>query len=549
MSYCVRRTCGLIGLLIGAALPFQAAAEVHALIMTISEYTAPGANPLKGVQQDGRNARDIARLLGVRDANMVFLRDQELTVNGMRAAFDGLERRIRADDQVFIYYSGHGGRQLVNDGTERCAESLVTVDGNPFIDAELEARLKMLSHKAEKLVVFLDACHSGGVTTRSANQSFAPKYYAKGGGDTCAVPVNILKRNLTFAARSAGSGAQNYVYIAAAKDNEVSLDQPGKGGVATQAWLECLGGAAKDLDGSGAISAEEVRICAQERIDAKLRNVAGYSTHHISITGNSNAVLAFAKAAPPPPPPVLAALPAVPPPVAAPTPPTRPPAATAPAPTVAAVTRPPVPIPPPPSLPGLPSLSSLPAPPQVPEVAVSPINTLKDIFSRRDDRRTVTLTAARPTFKIGRDKVQFTLTSSHAGYVYLLMVGSDGKEFDMLFPNQLDKDNQIAAGQTLSLPRPNWQITAGGPAGKDQLLAMVTDAPRDFSKLKLTPAGPFSVVAANPVSAKDIQFVTSISSNASSDECGDEILKRNLRIAKSCSNAFGAAMISIEEVN
>lgn len=197
----------------------------------------------------------------------------------------------------------------------------------------------------------------------------------------------------------------------------------------------------------------------------------------------------------------------------------------------------------------MPSLSSLPAPPQVPEVAVSPINTLKDIFSRRDDRRTVTLTAARSTFKIGRDKVQFTLTSSHAGYVYLLMVGSDGKEFDMLFPNQLDKDNQIAAGQTLSLPRPNWQITASGPAGKDQLLAMVADAPRDFSKLKLTPAGPFSVIAANPVSAKDIQFVTSISSNASSDECSDEILKRNLRIAKSCSNAFGAAMISIEEVN
>lgn len=161
----------------------------------------------------------------------------------------------------------------------------------------------------------------------------------------------------------------------------------------------------------------------------------------------------------------------------------------------------------------------------------------------------MTLTASRPVVKIGRDKVEFTLTSSHAGYVYLLMVGSDGKEFDMLFPNQLDKNHQIAAGQSLSLPRPNWQLTAGGPPGKDQLLAMVTDAPRDFSKINFAPAGPFSMVAASPVSAKDIQFVTSVSANAESDECGEEVRKRSLRIGKSCSNAFGAAMLTIEEVN
>lgn len=488
---------------VAALLSTDAGAETHALIMTIGNYNIPGVAPLKGVAQDIASAKEIARKLGVRDANMTLLRDQQLTYEGMTRAFDGLQERIAPNDDVFIYYSGHGGRQLVKDPEERCAESLITSDGQGFVDAELEAKLKALSKKANKMVVFLDACHSGGVTTRSAKSEglFAPKYLARGGTDACAAPINILKRSIGVATRSAGSGGQNYVYIAAAQDNEVSLDEPNKGGVATQAWLECVNGAARDLDGSGGISADEMRACAQERIDKKLRNVQGYSPHHISITGNTRAVLGFAERAAPPKPAAQAG-------VAAPAP-----AAPAPA---AAVT--------------------------------SPANTLKDIFAQRDDRRTVSVVPSQRSFKIGKDKVAFSITSSHPGYLYLLMVGSDGKTFDMLYPNQLDRANQIEAGQTVKLPRSNWEVTAGGPPGTTQLLAIVADAPRDFSKLKMTPAGPFSMLEANPVSAKDIQLVSTSSTNAASDECSDNVARRNLSVARRCSNAYGAAMVGVEEV-
>jgi len=553
----IRHQCKLLAIFICAAMPFPSSAAIHALIMTISDYKAPGAAPLKGVLADVENARQIARHLGVRDSDMVFLRDGQLTLEGMRSAFDGLEERISQNDQVFIYYSGHGGRQLVLEPQDRCAESLVTVDGYGFIDSELEERLKSLSTKAGKLIVFLDACHSGGVTTRSVarpDQSFVAKYYARAGGgpgspQACSVPVNILKRNLSIksASRSIGTGAQNYVYIAAARDNEVSLDQPGKGGVATQAWLECMGGKAKDLDGSGGITADEIRICAQDLIDTKLKNVQGFLPHHISITGNSDSVLAFAKTTEQTP--VVTSTPAAPAaaPVATPVKPVPVPVAVAPTKPAAAATA--SPVPPPPSLPGLPLLSQKPPAPQQPVVTVSPINTLKDIFSNRDDRRSISMTPARPNFKIGRDKVEFKVSSSHDGHVYILMVGSDGKAFDLLFPNQLDKNNQIAAGQTINFPRPSWEITASGPPGKNELLVIVSDSPRDFSKLKMVPAGPFSVVEANPVSSKDIQFVSGTSSTASNSDCNDGVLKRNLTIAKSCSNGFGAAMASIEEVN
>jgi uncharacterized caspase-like protein len=514
---------------VAALIAVPAAAETHALIMTISNYDVPGVQPLKGVAEDAASAKEIARRLGVKDANMIFLKDRELSHAGMGAAFDRLQERIAPNDNVFIYYSGHGGRALVQDPVDRCAEALITVEGRGFMDTDMEAKLKTLSHKANKMVVFLDACHSGGVTTRAVGSRFQAKYYPRSASsEACSTPVNVLKKNIGAGTRSIGSGAQNYTYIAAARDNEVSLDEPGRGGVATQAWVECVRGRARDLDGSGAITADEVQSCAQDLIDAKLRNVVGFTAHHISITGNSRAVLGFVDRQEPPPAapapapvatPVVAPVP-VPAPIAAPAP--------APTPTPVAVTPPP--------------------PPATPPAGPSPVNTLKDIYAQRDDRRVVTVSLRDPKVKIGRDKVEFTVTSTHAGYLYLLMVGSDGRTFDMLFPNQLDRSNQLEVGQVLRLPRPNWEVTAGGPPGATQLLAIVADAPRDFSKLALKPAGPFSIVEANALATRDIQLVTMQAPSAAAPECEDQPQKRNLVVARRCSNAFGAALVTVEEL-
>ncbi|HEX5392914.1 MAG TPA: DUF4384 domain-containing protein [Rhodocyclaceae bacterium] len=494
-------------------------AQVHALIMTIGAYQAP--YQLDGVAKDADTAKEIAHRMGVTDANLHMLKDGDLTLDGIGRAFDDLEAQVQNNDQVFIYYSGHGGRQLVQEeGVERCAESLISVDGYGFIDAELEARLKRLSAKAQKVIVFIDACHSGGVTTRAVKATSgafkAKNWNGKGMSEqSCAKPVNVLTRGINLAAKSPGSGGANYVYIAAARDNEISLDQPGKGGVASQAWLACMAGAAKDTDGSGGLSADEIRACAQDRIDQKLANATGYLPHHVTITGNPNVVLSYATKA--------AEVPSVPAPAAEPAAPAKPVAQ-------------PV------------ALKPEPAPAPV-AVAVKPrpMATLNDIYNNRDDRRLVTLSSARSKLRIGKDALDLTLTSREAGYVYLVMVGSDGETFDLLFPNQLDRNNQIQAGETLKLPRSSWQLTAQGPAGRDTLVAIVSDAPRDFAKAGLKPAGPFSSVEA--VASKDIQLVTATSSEANSNECSAEGRQqtRNIAIQKRCSNAYGAALLTIDE--
>lgn len=493
-------------------------AQMHAMIMTIGAYRE-GIPPLRGVQYDAETATQIAKRMGVMDSNIRVYRDDELTLDGMKKAFDELEARVQQDDQVFIYYSGHGGRQLVRDADqpERCAESLITIDGSGFIDAELEARLKRLSQKAQKLVMLLDACHSGGVTTRSLggskpqNEEFTPKYFSpKGGNDVCAKPVNVLTRSINSNMKVPGSGAGNYTYIASARNNEISLDQPGKGGVASQAWLECMNGAAEDLDGSGSLSADEVRTCTQDKINLKLSKAKGVLPHHVSITGNPDLSLGFAEKSAPAPAAASAATPAQ---------SAAPPAS---APSAAA---------------------------SKPAAKPNPLATLKDIFNNRDDRRVVEMKPAKQKLKIGQDAFEFTLKSSHEGHVYLLMVGSDGTSFDLLFPNQIDHDNRIRAGETLKLPRASWELSAQGPVGKNTLLAIVAESPRDFSNIGMQPAGPFSSidVKENKTGTSNIQKVAGSSANAGAGECLSA-KTRNLAIVKRCSNAYGAALMTVEEV-
>ncbi|MCX7180763.1 MAG: DUF4384 domain-containing protein [Proteobacteria bacterium] len=171
---------------------------------------------------------------------------------------------------------------------------------------------------------------------------------------------------------------------------------------------------------------------------------------------------------------------------------------------------------------------------------------LNDIYQSRDDRRLVMLTTEKPTLKIGRDSIGFTLTSREGGHVYLLMVGSDGQTFDLLFPNTFDRNNVIEPGATLRLPRASWQLAAEGPPGKDTLLAIVTDNPRDFSAAGLKPSGPFSVVGA--IAAKDIQLVTAGAAKPPAEECSDQTSLRNISVKKRCSTGYGAALLTVEEV-
>ncbi len=74
--------------------------------------------------------------------------------------------------------------------------------------------------------------------------------------------------------------------------------------------------------------------------------------------------------------------------------------------------------------------------------------------------------------------------SSSAGYVYLFQMGTDGRTLSLVFPNAMDGANYIAPGNHMGLPRPNWRMSARGPAGVGHVLAVVTEQALDVMALQ-----------------------------------------------------------------
>ena len=102
--------------------------------------------------------------------------------------------------------------------------------------------------------------------------------------------------------------------------------------------------------------------------------------------------------------------------------------------------------------------------------------------------------------KIGRDFLSLTVTPSVGGKLFLVLLGSDLKTYYILFPNRLDGENDLTANVARTLPGTQWKIAAGGPAGKDHILALVVPADaainRRLEELPSDPTGTYRILPA-----------------------------------------------------
>ena len=119
----------------------------------------------------------------------------------------------------------------------------------------------------------------------------------------------------------------------------------------------------------------------------------------------------------------------------------------------------------------------------------SVLAALNDIVQRADPEVQVDVRADKSTLRIGREPLRLRVRSSHAGYVYVFTGGTEKSHFYLLFPNRIDRNNHIEAGTELSLPRPAWSITAGGPPGVNQIVVVVSRSRRDLSGTGIREAG------------------------------------------------------------
>src|SRR6185503_13187207 len=211
------------------------------------------------------------------------------TAANLRARLEDVIAQAREGDQVYIHYSGHGGRVVTAHadlkGAGAVDEALVPIDiGNPEIvagnylrDVELAGLVTRLAAKigagtpgSGALSLTFDSCHSGGTVrggpVTAAAIALRCATYETGAIatlDTTALAAGeqaataqarqawTRLRNEAAALRSAGSGTRwlppsdSYVLLAACLDTQFAIetvvDDNQPGGVLTDAFLEALG--------------------------------------------------------------------------------------------------------------------------------------------------------------------------------------------------------------------------------------------------------------------------------------------------------------------
>lgn len=468
----------------------------HALIIGIGRYADANTPQLPGTRIDRQSATQMAQAMQVPLGNIRYLQDEEATGDAIRQSLAALDARVQEGDRVFIHYSGHGTR-FKDAAAGGCVEALLAYDGGAsgtITNREMAALLQPMARKADKLFVMYDACHSGGVIGANApvrtrgfrndNEDglLRPKFSAI--TEECARPVNVKTRNLVVETSTQGALSQDIIHISSARDNEISFDDERKGGLATQYMRDCMLRDARDLDGSGAISIDEIKQCAQEKINRRLRNDQNYLAHNITLSGNAGFVPAwFSQARPAP------------------------------------VTQ------------------AHPAP-------LTGEQALRQMWDQRDAKHQVQVSLGKNKLRVGQDLLEFTVQSDRPGYVYVAMAGSDNQSLYLLFPNELDADNRIEAGVPVQLPRPSWRLRAGGPAGRNHVLVVVSDAPRDLTPLAAAKSGPFVASLNDTEGRARLGALMTSAAGSGSAACGAQRQGQ----AAQCSDAYGAALVPVEEV-
>lgn len=229
-----------------------------ALIIGIEQYRKAPA--VAFASRDATAMREYAmKLLGVPPENVVLLLDDQATKSAMQVVVeDRLQQQVQPGDTVYVYFAGHRIPE-VRDGTPY----LLPADGDPqslrvggYSVNDMYTALGKL--KAERVVVFLDACFSG----LSARQD-QPEMLLAG-----ARPTVLIVKDPMLA-------SQKLVSFAAAQNDQVSNAHKEQAhGLFTYFLLKGLGGAA-DTNRDGSLKLSELAEYLKEQVSRSSRQLFG----------------------------------------------------------------------------------------------------------------------------------------------------------------------------------------------------------------------------------------------------------------------------------
>jgi len=233
--------------------------SAYALVVGIGSYEDERIGKLNYTHAD---ARAFAGLLldpkkaALPESNVRLLLDREATLLNIKRSISGwLFQNATPDSTVLIFFAGHGHVEIDRGGGDGHLEYLLPWDADPenlFASSLSNVDFHRLlgTIKSDRLVVFMDACHSGGVADRGSRD------------------IGLAHDPAAWLTEGEGR-----VVITAAKASQLSWEDDTIGhGVFTHHLLEALTGAA-DADGDGRVSVWEVYKYLERHVPQSARRL------------------------------------------------------------------------------------------------------------------------------------------------------------------------------------------------------------------------------------------------------------------------------------
>ncbi len=238
-----------------------ATSSLHILAVGINQYQNTSYN-LNYAQPDAKSFVDKINETGksiYKSINRVEIYDKDATKDNILKGFKAIMSRAKSEDVFLFYYAGHGTLDADKDDEYYLVPTDVTkLYGDPMqlqakaISAS-ELKEYLLGVKAQKQIVLMDACHSGG-----AIKSFQTRGAAAD------------EKAIVQLARSSGTAL-----IAASGSKQFATEfEELRHGVFTFALLEGLSGKA-DASGDKKITINELKLYMDERVPELTKKYGG----------------------------------------------------------------------------------------------------------------------------------------------------------------------------------------------------------------------------------------------------------------------------------
>ena len=140
----------------------------YALVIGVSRYKfhEGGLMDLEYAHADSRSIADFLKTrAGFKDPDISYLENENATVENVRAAVDLFLERARENDLIFLFIAGHGAQDPFDPRSLYLILHDSKVTNMPRTALNMFELQTLFTNRlrAKRMVILIDACHSGGV--------------------------------------------------------------------------------------------------------------------------------------------------------------------------------------------------------------------------------------------------------------------------------------------------------------------------------------------------------------------------------------------------